>query len=440
MPSEKDPTMRKVKRPEPRPEEEPEEGNGEVPERPKGPRPLRAAPPEERKTPSRKYDEVVLAETRIAKPTDGSPLGEDADPAEVIGMGKIGILPKGAAFVEPKKEIPEVPEEAPEGPEPIIEEAIQEGPAEKGPDAKLPPPPIPDGAKEVKPPSDLLEDDLSGKEQEVEIKEVSIGSDGRKIKVLTVKPQKLPPPTEEGAEEMPARPSKGGVRDLSEERVEMPPPKGRVRRTPGLGVDVELDAEAIRKLSAPVLPAEFDYPKKAIHSQFRRYILFFLLPVFFAIIILLAGALSVISLVVLVLLFIVVLFGFLVYGVSPFYTSHMVTRTSVVLKHGVYFEARIPLRDIRTVRVYDEKAGTTGIRVDKDRRLFALSDRKDMVEIVLKDRMTVASHHNIESVITNVELPSTFVRTVKSAAAAVKEDRDPLDMPEGPPALDEEEA
>jgi hypothetical protein len=63
-----------------------------------------------------------------------------------------------------------------------------------------------------------------------------------------------------------------------------------------------------------------------------------------------------------------------------------------------------------------------------------------MVEIVLKDRMTVASHHNIESVITNVELPSTFVRTVKSAAAAVKEDRDPLDMPEGPPALDEEEA
>jgi hypothetical protein len=430
MPSGKEPVVRKVKETRPEEDEEPEE----VPERPKGPRPLRAAPPEEKKTPSRKYDEVVLAETRTARPTDGSPLGEDTDPAEVIGMGKIGILPKGAAFVEPKKDIPE------KAPELTIEEAIQEGPAEEGPDAKLPPPPIPDGAKEVKPPGDLLEDELSGKEQEVEIKEVSIGSDGRKIKVLTVKPKKLPPSTEEGADKMPARPSKGGVRDLSEERVEMPPPKGRVRRTPGLGVDVELDAEAIKKLSAPVLPAEFDYPKKAIHSQFRRYILFFLLPVFFAIIILLAGALSVISLVVLVLLFMVVLFGFLIYGVSPFYTSHMVTRASVVLKHGVYFEARIPLRDIRTVRVYDEKAGTTGIRVDKDRRLFALSDRKDMVEIVLKDRMTVASHHNIESVVTNVESPSTFVRTVKSAAAMVKEDRDPLDMPEGPLASDEKEA
>jgi len=442
MPSEKDPTIRKVKRPEP--EEEPEEGDEDVPERPKGPRPLRTDAPEEKKAPSRRHDEVVLAETRTARPTDVSPLKEDADPAEVIGMGKIGILPKGAAFVEPKKETPEVPEAT-------IEEAIQEGPiekkdetpeepAEEEPAGKLPPPPIPQGAKEVKPPRDLLEDDTADKEQEVEVREVSIGSDGRKIKVLTVKPQKLPPPEEEEEAKVgPAPgPSKGGVRDLSEEHVEMPPPKGRVRRTPGLGVDVELDAETFRKLSAPVLPAEFDYPKKAIHSRFRRYILFFILPVLFAIVILLLGVLNIGTVVAIFLLFMIVLFGFLVYGISPFYTSHMVTKSAVILKHGIYFEARIPIGNIRNVKLYEEKVGMMGIRVDRDRRLFALSDRKDMVEIVLKEGMIVASRHNIESVITNVEQPSTFIRTVKSAAETLSKGHEDLDLPVGPQAPDEE--
>lgn len=376
--------------------------------------------PKPQPKPSRRHDEFVLAETRTAKPTDGAPMGEDTDPAEVVGMGKIGTLPKGDAFKEPKKEIPEVPEQ-PEVPEPIIEEAIQEGPTEEEePDYKLPPPPIPDGAKEVRPPKDLFEEENAGKEQEVEVREVSIGADGRKIKVLSVKPQKLPPPPEEEDEE-PA-PKKGGVRDLSEERVEMPPPKGRVRRTPGLGVDVELDAETFRKLSAPVLPAEFSYPNRAVHSRFRRCILFFIFPVLFAVVILLIGALNIASMVALFLSFIVVLIYFLVYGVSAFYTAHTVTKRSVILKHGAYFEAVIPLRDIKTVKLYEDKAGDMGIRVDRDHRLFALTDKKEMVEIVLKGPTTVASHSNIQSVITNVEQPNTFIKTVKSATAALKED------------------
>ena len=455
MPSENDPPIKKVKLAKPRPKESEEDSEEEVEKSPNGQRPSGPAPQNVQKPVTRHYDEVVLAETRTAKPTDEVVRKGDEDPAELLGMGKIGVLPKGAPLEEPKKEEPpEELTEEPSGPEPKIEEAIQEGPVEEDApfvetdedtDAteKLPPPPIPQGAKEVKPPQDLLKDEDGIKEQEIELKEVAIGRDGRKIKVLTVKPGKLPPPTDEETEPdafaAKQGPSKGGIRDLSPGDGGPPLPKGRVRRSAGLGVDVELDAETIRKLSAPVLPAQFGYPKRAFHSRFRRYILFFILPALFLLLIFAWNIVNPVTEITVAFLFIVVLAGLLIYGISPFYTTHLVTKTSVQLKHGVYFEARIPLADIRTAKIYEGQAGMMGIRVDRDRRLFALSDRKDMVELVLKEPTTVASWRNVESVVTNVEEPNVFVKTVKAAIAAQAEESWRTELPGEPIANDEEE-
>jgi hypothetical protein len=455
MPYENDPPIKKVKVAKPRPKELEEDAEEEVQKGPNGQRPSGPSPQNVQKPVTRHYDEVVLAETRTAKPSDGANLKGDEDPAELLGMGKIGVLPKGAPLEEPKKEEPpEEPPEEPSGPEPKIEEAIQEGPVEEdapfvesdeGTEAteKLPPPPIPQGAKEVKPPQDLLANEDGIKEQEIELKEVAIGRDGRKIKVLTVKPGKLPPPTDEETEPdaVMAKPglSKGGIRDLSPGDSDVPLPKGHVRRSAGLGVDVELDAETIRKLSAPVLPAQFGYPKRAFHSRFRRYILFFILPALFLLLIFAWNIVNPVTEMTVALLFFVVLAGLIIYGISPFYTTHMVTKAAVLLKHGVYFEARIPLAEIRTAKIYEERAGMMGIRVDSDRRLFALSDRKDMVELILKAPTTVASRHKIESVVTNVEEPNVFVKTVKAAIAAQAEESWRTELPGEPIVNDDGE-
>jgi|GEM_PF-4481955 len=449
MPFGKEPSVRKVKvakaptqefeEEEPQdPKEEPEEEEAPPEEEPdplfqKGARePTRLPLPPGRgpviaKRPEPKFEEFVLAETRVAKPTDEKKTKhDDDDPAECIGMAKIGALPKGAPLEEPKKEEPPEEEEAPKVPEPIVEEALQGDTAEEEPKGRLPPPPIPPGAKEVKPPSDTYPDYLQGKEHEVEYEEVEVGRDGRKMKVMRLKPSKLPPAPvgDEGPEPMHAGPGgSGGIKDLSEIVIERPPPGKRVRRSAGLGIDVELDDEAIRKLSAPLLPAEFSLPNRAFHGRFRRYILFFILPVVFIFIMVAYNAVNPVTIMVVVMMFMVLLAALFIYGISPFYAGHTVTKNSIILKHGVYFEARIPIDNIRTVQVYEGKAGMMGIRQDRDHKLYVISDRKEMVEIILRTAMSVGGHRGVESIITNVERPPSFVMAVKSAQAARAEDR-----------------
>jgi hypothetical protein len=407
------------------PEEEPDplfvKGAKEPPSRPKVP----GRGPLISKKPEPDLEDIVLAETRVAKPTDEKrKKRDDDDPAERLGMSKIGVLPKGAPLEGPKKE--ETPEEEPPVPEPIIEEAIQDDTVEEQPKGRLPPPPIPPGAKEVKPPSDHLTQDLPGKEPEVEYEEVEIGRDGRKMKIMRLKPSKLPPAPvgDEGPEPMHAGPGgSGGIKDLSEVHIERLPPGKRIRRDAGLGLEVELDDEAIRKLSAPVLPAEFAYPNRAFHGRFRRYVLFMILPVLFIFIMFILNILNMVMLLLVVMMFIVLLAALYIYGISPFYTGHTVTKTRIILKHGVYFEARVPIDDIRTVQVYEGRAGMMGIRLDRDHRLYVISDRKEMVEIVLRTAMTVAGRKGVESIITNVERPAFFVSAVKSAQTARAQER-----------------
>ena len=448
MPFGKEPAVRKVKVAKttsedyedmepPEPKEEPEKEPEEEPEEEPDPLFVKGAKEPPRRPlpsirgsaiinrPEPKHEEFVLAETRVARPTDGKRKKDDDDPAEILGMAKIGALPKGEPLEAPKKEEPPQPEETPAVPEPIIEEAIQEDTFEEEPDAKLPPPPIPPGAKEVKPPADLHAEELEGKEHEIEYEEVAVGRDGRKMKVMRLKPSKLPPAPagDDGPEPMHAGPSgSGGIKDLSEARIERPPPGGRVRRSAGLGLDVELDDEAIRKLSAPLLPAEFSYPNRAFHSRFRRYVIFMILPVCFLVIIVAYNIVNPVTVMLVLMMFLVLLAALFIYGISPFYSGHTVTKTTLILKHGVYFEARIPIENVRTVQVYEGIAGMMGIRADRDHKLYVLSDKKEMVDIVLREPMTIAGHRGIESIITNVEMPPSFVKTVKSALSARAEE------------------
>jgi hypothetical protein len=134
------------------------------------------------------------------------------------------------------------------------------------------------------------------------------------------------------------------------------------------------------------------------------------------------NAVNTLMILVITMMFIVLLGALYIYGISPFYSGHTVTKTSVILKHGVYFEARIPLDDIRSAQVYEGKAGMMGIRLDRDHKLYAISDRKEMVEIVLRTAMTVAGRKGVETIITNVERPAYFVKAVRSAQSARAEE------------------
>ena len=73
-----------------------------------------------------------------------------------------------------------------------------------------------------------------------------------------------------------------------------------------------------------------------------------------------------------------------VFGISPLFTSHWITRTRLILRQGWYFRSIIPMKDIESVDVYDGEPRMGLSLSTRSSILFVTSSRFDLLEIRLK--------------------------------------------------------
>ena len=400
--------------------------------------------------PSKAEDDFIFAVTREATKEDEALAGED--PEMSLGLTKIAPTPKEEEVEEEEEEAeePEPPtieklppvdrlppiEKIPpkEGAGPEEEETLDEGTSDSEEEA------FEDG-------EDLLKEVDAVSEESLEMEEVTVAG-GRKVKVLRVKPSTLPP-IDEGLEE---DDGSLGIVDLGAGRprgdkghddddLEMAPPmspqgtqlkreemgKGdTIRRTPGLGIDVTLDEELVRKLSAPVLPQQFSYSSKAFHRQFRRHIIMIILPLAMYFFIFTRTDLPVevirLTMFLISMLLLMILASLVIYGVTPFYSKHTVTERAVFLKQGVYFNALVPLDMIKDVHTTKKKVPSVGVYSHKGESLNVLSNKKSLVEIELMGPMKLHGRKPVAKVVVNVDEPEAFVRTVREAISFMRQE------------------
>lgn len=359
--------------------------------------------------------EFEFAETRTAATTDQK---DGAEPEEVLGMSKIGVTAE-TDMSEQEAEPEEGSEEAEPEPEeekaglvvvpPLTRTPVQD---EEGLEGPLPP-----------------LDDLEIGEDDVELEEVTIGGGSRKVKVMRVKPTVLTPEDDEEWDDIegPTDPSVsgGGMTDLGTQRKEKKRKRtgGGVSTDAGLGMEVDLDAETVKRLSAPLLPQEFMAPPRLFHRQFRRGILFLIFPAALFFLMYVYVGLNPFTILFLVLILVLVLITFFFYGISPFYSGHLVTKTNLRLKQGAYFTASLPLDEVRTVKVAEPKVGRLGIYSRRGGKLYISTDRTGFVEIDLRSPRKIGSHKNISRIFLTIEEPSAFVRTMRSAIKYMRADR-----------------
>ena len=75
---------------------------------------------------------------------------------------------------------------------------------------------------------------------------------------------------------------------------------------------------------------------------------------------------------------------FAVYGISPMFTTHWLTRSRLILRQGIYFKCVIPLREIEKVEAYDAEM-RIGLALSwRSSILFVTSSRYELVEVKLK--------------------------------------------------------
>jgi len=73
-----------------------------------------------------------------------------------------------------------------------------------------------------------------------------------------------------------------------------------------------------------------------------------------------------------------------VYGISPMFTAHWLTRSRLILRQGVYFKCVIPFRDIEKVQAYDAEM-RIGLALSwRSSILFVTSSGYELVEVRLK--------------------------------------------------------
>ena len=75
---------------------------------------------------------------------------------------------------------------------------------------------------------------------------------------------------------------------------------------------------------------------------------------------------------------------FTVYGISPMFTAHWLTRSRLILRQGIYFKCVIPLRDIEKIQPYDAEM-RIGLALSwRSSILFVTSSRYELVEVRLR--------------------------------------------------------
>ncbi len=74
----------------------------------------------------------------------------------------------------------------------------------------------------------------------------------------------------------------------------------------------------------------------------------------------------------------------LVFGISPLFTSHRLTRSRLMLRQGLFFRSVVPLMDIESAKVYDGEV-RIGLALSlRSSILFVTSSKHNLVEIRLK--------------------------------------------------------
>lgn len=124
--------------------------------------------------------------------------------------------------------------------------------------------------------------------------------------------------------------------------------------------------------------AVFRYPKTRFISRsvVIAMITFFMIVIF--------RALSTELLLWFILLIILLSALFAVYGISPMFTSHWLTRSRLILRQGIYFKCVIPLKEIGKVEAYDGEM-RIGLALSwRSSILFVTSSRFELVEVGLK--------------------------------------------------------
>jgi len=117
----------------------------------------------------------------------------------------------------------------------------------------------------------------------------------------------------------------------------------------------------------------------------------------------------------LALIILLLLIHILIFGISPLFTNHWLTRTRLILRQGWYFKAIIPISNIECIDITDEK-GKLGAKFSLlNRTVYVTSSKFDLLSLKLKEAMRFPFVLGIKSkeVVFNVEDKDKFLSLLK---------------------------
>jgi len=109
----------------------------------------------------------------------------------------------------------------------------------------------------------------------------------------------------------------------------------------------------------------------------------------------------------------------LVFGISPAVTEHHIGGKALVLRHGWYFQATVPLSNVRDVDETEEGIPGHGVNfLLGGSRLYLANSRVGLVKIKLHDRQMIGGlfGRSITEIVTNVDEPTPFIRALRERA------------------------
>lgn len=129
--------------------------------------------------------------------------------------------------------------------------------------------------------------------------------------------------------------------------------------------------------------------------------------------------LSLVSILMVILVFVVMGALTIIFGLSPALTEHQIGGKYLVLRHGWYFSAKVPLDNIRDVEETEEGIPGHGMNaLLGGNKLFLANSRVGLVKIKLYDRQMMGGllGRFISEVVTNVDEPTAFQRLLRERA------------------------
>ena len=108
-----------------------------------------------------------------------------------------------------------------------------------------------------------------------------------------------------------------------------------------------------------------------------------------------------------------------VFGLSPALTEQQIGSSSLILRHGWYFQAKVPLDNIRDVDETEEGVPGHGVNfLLGGSRLYITNSRVGLVRVKLHDRQMIGGLFGrfITDIVMNVDEPGPFVRTLRERA------------------------